>query len=172
MIVWKDHCVNFANVNVAKRDIETGGDSSSTAEPPSPSMNPLLSTSKGNSQSSSLNDIPEPLEGWLDKKGGTKSGFSLGPEWQPRFLRVDEPSQSLTYFKSDKKTEKPSGIIDLKLIRDVTPLIVDGREDYSRFNVDCGDKVYKFKAKSKEDGTKWINGLNDWHDYFLMNMTA
>ena len=31
-------------------------------------------------------------------------------------------------------------------------------------------QVYKFKATSEAEGKKWVDGLNEWKDYFLMNM--
>ena len=47
-----------------------------------------------------------------------------------------------------------------------------GKEDYTRFNVDVdGDKMYKFKVNSQAEGQRWVEGLNEWRDYFLMNMT-
>lgn len=47
-----------------------------------------------------------------------------------------------------------------------------GKEDYTRFNVDVdGDKMYKFKVASEAEGQRWVNALNEWRDYFLMNMT-
>jgi hypothetical protein len=46
-----------------------------------------------------------------------------------------------------------------------------GQEDYTRFSVDVeGDKVYKFKVNSEAEGRRWVDGLNEWRDYFLMNM--
>jgi len=55
-------------------------------------------------------------------------------------------------------------------VKDIAPYEKSGRPDYSRFNVDIGEKVYKFKAVNEAEGQKWIDGLNAWKDYFLMNM--
>lgn len=49
--------------------------------------------------------------------------------------------------------------------------MVIGKEDYTRFNVDVdGDKLYKFKVNSEAEGQRWVHGLNEWRDHFLMNM--
>jgi hypothetical protein len=115
-----------------------------------------------------LGTKPAPLEGWLEKKNPGK--IHLGADYQKRFLRVDVPSNTLKYYKTSKVSETAAGAIDLKLIRDITPYFRDGKEDHTKFNIDTGDKVYKFKAPNAQEGTKWIDGLNDWHDYFLMQM--
>ena len=47
-----------------------------------------------------IDDKPKPLEGWLEKKISGK--ISLGSDWQRRYVRVDEPSYSLLYYKTSK----------------------------------------------------------------------
>mmetsp|Transcript_7381 Transcript_7381/g.10461 ORF Transcript_7381/g.10461 Transcript_7381/m.10461 type:complete len:1010 (-) Transcript_7381:824-3853(-) len=112
---------------------------------------------------------PKPLEGWLEKKGHGK--MHLGGDWQRRYLRVDELSSSLIYSKSSDRQEKPQGVIDLKLVGEVAAYTGSkGQQDSTRFEVDVGDKVFKFKAASEADGRRWIDGLNEWRDYFLLNM--
>lgn len=44
--------------------------------------------------------------------------------------------------------------------------------DPQRFNLEIGDgdatgKVYKFKAKSKEEGQRWLEALEAWREYAL-----
>ena len=68
-------------------------------------------------------------------------------------------------------SEQPAGMIDLKLVKDITPYDKAGKEDFTRFNVDLEDKMYKFKVNSQAEGRKWVEGLNEWRDHFLMNMT-
>ncbi len=58
----------------------------------------------------------------------------------------------------------------MKFVKDIAPYEKNGKPDYSRFNIDIGEKVYKFKAVNETEGQKWIDGLNAWKDYFLMNM--
>lgn len=43
---------------------------------------------------------PEHLEGWLEKKRPGK--VSLGSDWQRRYIRIDEHSSSLVYYKTSK----------------------------------------------------------------------
>ena len=57
------------------------------------------------------------------------------------------------------------------MVKDITPYEKSGAPDYTRFNIDVGDKVYKFKAPNEKDGQNWIDTLNAWRDYFLLNMT-
>lgn len=125
---------------------------------------------KGKSASSFADSKPAALEGWLEKKGGAKV---VGSDWQRRYVRVEQSSGSLQWFKSSSSLEKPNGSLDMLLIADVTPYATKGgKADSSRFNVDMGDgnKMYKFKASSDAEGDKWIKGLNDWKDYLLLNM--
>ncbi len=111
---------------------------------------------------------PRLLEGWLEKKGHGR--VHMGGEWSKRYLRIDEASHSLVYCKSSDPKEKAAGSIDLRMVKDITAYDKNGSLDPSRFNIDVGDKVYKFKANSVAEGQKWIDGLNTWRDYFLLSM--
>jgi hypothetical protein len=114
-----------------------------------------------------LSDKPVPLQGWLEKKSPSKM---TGNSWQRRYCRVDESTHQLMYYKSETSLDAPQGSIDLKLVMDVVPYEKDGKKDMTRFNVDSGDKEYKMRAISTTEGARWIDGLNEWRDYFLMNM--
>lgn len=111
---------------------------------------------------------PTSLEGWLEKKGHGK--VHMGGDWQKRYLRVDERTGSLSYSKSSSSSDKSAGSIDLKLAKDIFPYNKDGKSDYTRFNIDIGDRVFKFKANTETEGQRWVEGLNEWKDYFLLNM--
>jgi hypothetical protein len=112
---------------------------------------------------------PAPLEGWLEKKSGAK--VQLGNEWQRRYVRVDEATASLLYYKTSNAGEKASGSLDLRLSTNISSYDKSGaKADASRFNIDFGEgeKVYKFKASSASEGERWVRALNDWRDYFLL----
>mmetsp|Transcript_6631 Transcript_6631/g.11152 ORF Transcript_6631/g.11152 Transcript_6631/m.11152 type:complete len:947 (+) Transcript_6631:145-2985(+) len=112
---------------------------------------------------------PDPLEGWLEKKSSGK--VKMGEGWQKRYMRIDEARSALCYYKTSNISEAPNGVIDLKLVTDISVYHDrNGADDYTRFNIDLGDKVFKFKVNSAFEGKKWVNGLNEWRDYFLMNM--
>lgn len=154
------------SIQVDEADDDEGGKRSSTAffgfggkaSAPAPSAAPAPVKE----------EEPMYIEGWVEKKGGGKMG--VGGDWQKRFLRIDKKNHSLVYSKSSSAADKPSGVIDLLLVQDVVPHEKNGQPDYSRFNVDTGEKVYKFRATNALEGQKWIESLNAWRDHFLLNM--
>jgi hypothetical protein len=60
-------------------------------------------------------------------------------------------------------------VIDLKMVRDITAYEKNGKMDYTRLNIDVGDKVYKWRARNEAEGQMWLDGLNSWRDYFLLH---
>jgi len=38
-----------------------------------------------------------------------------------RYMRIDEKHQCLSYYKSSAPGESPAGMIDLKVVKDITP---------------------------------------------------
>lgn len=111
---------------------------------------------------------PRSLEGWVEKKGHGR--VKMGGDWQKRYMRIDEDSGMLTYSKTSSPSEPAAGTIDLKLAKDVVPHDKNGRTDFTRFSIDVDDRVYKFRVTSEMDGKRWIEGINQWKDYFLMNL--
>eukprot|EP01038_Epipyxis_sp_PR26KG_P013392 gene13392-17956_t len=120
-----------------------------------------------------VDNKPMPLEGWLEKKGHGK--IHVGADWQKRYLRVVESSASVNYYKSSDPKESPAGVIELRFVQEISSYDKSNRgssssADNSRFNIDTGDKVFKFKASNDNEGQKWVDGLNQWREYFLLNM--
>jgi len=130
-----------------------------------PSYTPAATEGHTSIGMDTLTDKPALLQGWMEKKQN-KMGVA---QWQRRYFRVDESSGCLLYFKSEKTTETPSGSIDLKLIVDVGAAEKDTKTDAARFNINMGDRVYKLRAPSTADGDRWIEGLNAWREYVLLN---
>lgn len=126
-----------------------------------------------NSILGSLSQQPEELQGYLSKKAtGTKH---WAQSWQERYFKIDAASAKLKYFKSEKDTT-PKGEIDMRIVREVK-LHVGSKDhgevkDPSRFDIDCGDKTIRMKAPSAEQAQKWIDGLNEWQEYLLLNMKS
>ena len=98
---------------------------------------------------------------------------------------MDERSHSLIYYKSENTSEKAQGSIDLLLIADIVPYdknkdsdrastTAPTSTDLARFNIDMGDggKVFKFKASSPVEAQRWMDELNEWKSYCLMNMSV
>lgn len=142
---------------------------------------------------------PANLEGWLEKKGHNKVTmgetwqkrymrideathsvvYAKSSEYVPPspISLLSPPSFSfalsllqILFRNCYSPAEKPSGSFDLLLLQDVTVYEKNGKQDLSRFNIDLGDKVYKFRASSEADGRRWVDGLNAWRDFFLLNM--
>ena len=129
-------------------------------------VNPLLQTSKPiptSSSSKSVDEMPPALEGWLEKKANSKF-----KGWNRRYCRVNEINGTFAYFQTAKENEVPSGVMDLRIIQ-VTP-DKDNKRDNTRFTIDMGDTTYNFKAASVAEAFRWIKGLDDWKEYFLMQM--
>jgi hypothetical protein len=87
---------------------------------------------------------------------------------------VDEQAKTLTYSKSSSLIEKPAGVIDFQLVVDISPHVgKNGKHDYLRFDIDVGEgksKTFKFRAGNEADGQRWVQGLNEWRDYFLLSV--
>lgn len=109
---------------------------------------------------------PVKLEGWLEKKG---HGKVVSNDWARRYCRIDEASFSFVYYKSNSPKDVPLGSLDLRQVVDITSYDKSGKADLSRFNIDMGDKVYKFKAVNATEGERWMKILNEWKEYFLMH---
>lgn len=134
---------------------------------------------------------PALLEGWVLKKSG-HSNMGKSNEWSKRYLKINK-SGYLIYSKisdfndeeiirsylaslnqSDKSKSKSkqesdiSGIIDLKLVSDVSSYEKYHVVDWKRFNINIGNKVYKFQANSNEEGIKWVDCLNVWREYAIL----
>lgn len=110
------------------------------------------------------NNQPDMLEGWLEKKTGH---MSMNKGWHNRYCRVNVEAKAFQYFKTSSPREEPSGHIDLAGV-DVAQISYYSSKDHSRFNIETGDKTYKFKAKSANEGEKWVKGLEAWKEYFLL----
>jgi hypothetical protein len=87
---------------------------------------------------------------------------------------MDEETGCLLFGKT--KDQEVFSSIDLKLVADISPYKEKGKGkvDSQRFNVSMGEggkeggKIYKFKAKDKDEGEKWLAALEDWREYALL----
>lgn len=123
--------------------------------------------------SPSIDLKPEIFEGWLEKKnkGGLGSAMKIGHAWNRRYFRVLEKTGQLAYYSSDKEASiNPSESVDLRLVIDITPCKDPSNAEYFRFDIELDDKLIQLRASSAEERERWVNELNEWKDYFLMNM--
>jgi hypothetical protein len=122
----------------------------------------------------SVNSLDK-LEGWLEMRAGSK--FRIGSEFKRRYCIVEEASKCLNIYKGPGTNERELISIDLRTTGEIVAGIVSAgtskEKDLAlKFSLDAGDKVYKFKAVSATDCERWVHGLNEWKDSFLMAMTA
>ena len=84
---------------------------------------------------------------------------------------MDESTSSLLYSKSKDFDDEQGGSIDLRQVTSIAINSKPSKDSYSRFEIDTGERVYKFKAKSKIEAENWVSNLNLWREYFLLQMT-
>jgi hypothetical protein len=94
--------------------------------------------------------------------------FITSPASTFRILFHSHIADVFLYSCSTK--EAPQGSLDLRYC-DISTYDKSGKADLSRFNIDNQEKSYKFKAVTPTEGEKWVKNLNEWKDYFLMNMS-
>ncbi len=109
---------------------------------------------------------PKPLSGYVEEK--MKS--MIGENWKQRFLVVDENSGHLLVKNSAAASETPVERVNLAACLGISFYNNKGKEK-TRFNVKTGEKEreLKFRVSSEADGRRFVDGLNEWKDYFLMN---
>lgn len=66
-------------------------------------------------------------------------------------------------------SQKSENALDLREIVELSGYEKDGVPDHTRFNIDIGTEVLKFRAASAEEGEAWLENLIEWRDYCLMN---
>jgi hypothetical protein len=61
------------------------------------------------------------------------------------------------------------GTLKFKEMVDITQYEKGGTVDAARFNIDMGEKSYKFKAESSKLGSEWFNSLTEWREYEILH---
>jgi hypothetical protein len=156
---WKDFTIDFGDsysniLNRSSNDIESNDNErnsddvpligkSTKSESPKAGLGSFQDVSLSYTPSTTLSDKPQLLKGWLEKKG--HGMVHMGNEWQRRYCRIDEETSTLQYYKTDKEIDKPVGVIDLNMVVSIEPYEKNGKVDHTRFNIDIGDKQYKFR---------------------------
>lgn len=124
-----------------------------------------------------INEKPKMLSGYLEIKKSSNSMFKgTSGEWDTVYCRIDEKSSQLLFFKNKDDRTPTVSYPSINLIEVVDINADDSassrRGDYSRFYVNMGDSMLKFKVNSSTEGEAWVRGLEDWRDYFLLNLSA
>ena len=108
-------------------------------------------------------DRPASLEGWVEKKTHT-----LIATFQKRYLRVNESTQCVEYFKQAIEIgTDATRAISFSMISGIDSDPSDPRLIHVR--VPDGDDVftYTFRAGSADEAVALIDGLSSWREYFL-----
>jgi len=114
---------------------------------------------------------PNKLEGYVELKGHTTFGRE---DWHRVHLRVDEKSRKLNVCKTADPNNKPDASYSLPSLSDVEYYTHNGKTDYKRFGLTdpVSGKPSKFRVQSDLDGKKWVEGLEAWKDWCLMNYNS
>jgi hypothetical protein len=113
---------------------------------------------------------PAQLSGYLEKKSDASKKGGYKKMW----VQVDAFSGQLLYKKDGKASTQPLETIDLRLLGEVE-IEADskGRLDTSaKFRFDTGSDDAVFKTSNAKEAQRWVEGLNQWREYFLLNMVA
>ena len=123
-----------------------------------------------------INEKPKMLSGYLEIRKNNNSMFKgTSGEWDTVYCRIDEKSSQLQFFKNKDDRTPIISYPSINLIEVVDINADDSttrRGDYSRFYINMGDSMLKFKVNSSAEGEAWVRGLEDWRDYFLLNLSA
>lgn len=168
-----------SNVNPLSKSINNDEDSSPEDGPlmkgkknsASPSINKdiarssLASVSLNDNQD--LDDKPPSIQGYLMTKA--EGQFNMG--WQKRFYKINE-FNNMSFYKSDSNVNSPLGTIDLKLIGQVTMFEKkSGNEKIWRIDIELEEgKKLKLKADDKNSCQQWVNAIEAWRDWFLLQL--
>jgi hypothetical protein len=116
---------------------------------------------------------PKSIAGYVEMKSGHNF---IGDVWTKVYFTIDEKNKNLLILKSADPSQAPQEIISLPSVKSIQYYNNKGT-DHKRFNILLGDedkdgkseKAHKFRVNSEMDGKKWVEGLNDWKDWFLLN---
>ena len=114
-----------------------------------------------------LDEKPSSIQGYLMTKA--EGQFNMG--WQKRFYKINE-FNNMSFYKSDTTVNSPLGVIDLKLIGQVTMFEKkSGSERIWRIDIELEDgKKLKLKADDKNSAQQWVNAIESWRDWFLLQL--
>jgi len=141
------------------------GNSSSPATKKDIASSSLASVSLNDTQD--LDEKPSSIQGYLMTK--SEGQFNMG--WQKRFYKINE-FNNMSFYKSDSALNSPLGTIDLKLIGQVTMFEKkNGNEKMWRIDIELEDgKKLKLRADDKNSCQQWVNAIESWRDYFLLQL--
>ena len=195
LILWKDYSLEHGQAYY-KAQREGGAGSSATAYPATSPKDKMLTGPSGHSSpggmdsmdvsleglEAGLDDIPlSPSTGLGEEKPPVRMGYvemntsnsmaSFGKkDWKRRYMKIDTRTGELCIYNS-QEDDMCIHIIKCMNIQSVETYNKRGG-DRKRFNVSTiSDETFKFQCASAAEGDGWVNSLNDWKDYALMNMS-
>ena len=121
-------------------------------------------------------EIPEKLEGWVERKDEKSLGLTVG--WTREYAVVIEPG-ILKFWKNNDQSVEPLYSADLKLISNmeipsvVSPTKGTKKSDKNktqqpvRVDIELSNQTVKLRFLTEEDAKHWMQMLDLWKDYAL-----
>jgi hypothetical protein len=88
-----------------------------------------------------------------------------------RYCRIDEASHSFVYGKTPSLDPTASSSIDLLLIPDEIAL-ENSLVSRTFVLAPSNDESYEFRASTAEEAARWVQLLNEWKDYLLLEYAS
>ena len=76
-------------------------------------------------------------------------------------FRINSRRQRLEYSTSIRDINVSAETLNLSLATDI-------KWDDTKFSIVFEDKELKFRTDSKLEAAKWVEGLHQWKDYFIL----
>jgi hypothetical protein len=147
----------FGAVGATKEDLEDSG-------------------GRGSFSFSGRMEVPEKLEGWVERKDEKSLGLTVG--WTREYAVVIEPG-ILKFWKNNDQSVEPLSSVDLKLVSNMEiPSVVSSNKGTKkrdknqsqqpvRVDIELSNQTVKLRFVMDEDAKHWMQMLDLWKDYAL-----
>ena len=180
LIEWKDYSTDHgmafykAQAGGGKDSSILGGGSGHSVGALDVSLGGLEAGLDGDDIPASAGNIgdvkPATRMGYVEMNSAPGSSLFGKKDWNRRYMRIDARTGEVCIFNS-KDDAHCIHIIKCMNIQSVALYSKRGG-DNKRFNLTTiSDETFKFQCSTEAEGKGWVQSLNDWKDYALMNMT-
>ena len=139
-----------------------------------------MEAGRGSFSFSGRMEVPEKLEGWVERKDAKSLGPTVG--WNREYAVVIEPG-ILKLWKNNDQSVAPLASVDLKLISNmeipsvqISPTKGTKKNDNKknqqqtqpvRLDIELSNQTVKLRLITEEDAKHWMQMLDLWKDYAL-----